>query len=95
MSPRYSVSRQILDRLILLRETNLEKRLDSLIQVVKHLHDQVEFLQSMISEDHITLKTGAASIVMKADGTIEIQGNNITVMGAGRVSIKGAKIEQN
>jgi uncharacterized protein (DUF2345 family) len=95
MSPRPSLSRQLLDRIILLRESNLEKKMENLIQVIKHLQDQVEFLQDIISEDHIVFKTGSASIVMTSDGNIDIKGNNIAIRGSGRVQIKGAKIEQN
>ena len=53
--------------------------------------------------DQITLQTGRASIMMKKDGTITIQGKDITVNGSGKitvkaastVTIKGSKILQN
>ena len=95
MSPRTSVSRQLLDRLILLRESNLEHKMEQMLRYIEHLHDQVEFLLGMISENQIALSTGSASIVMTSDGNIEIKGNNIAIKGSGRVNIKGAKIEQN
>lgn len=53
--------------------------------------------------DQITLKTGDASLLMKSDGTIELKGANITIVGSGKVGIKasgdlvlkGAKITSN
>lgn len=53
--------------------------------------------------DSITIKTGAASISMKKDGTITIQGKDITINGSGKVDVKasanitmkGSKILQN
>ena len=53
--------------------------------------------------DQITLKTGKASIVMKKDGTITIQGKDITLKGSGKINVKaskdiimkGSKISQN
>jgi type VI secretion system secreted protein VgrG len=51
----------------------------------------------------ITLTTGSASISMKNDGTIQINGQNITVTGSGDITVnasgnltmKGSKIAQN
>jgi type VI secretion system secreted protein VgrG len=53
--------------------------------------------------DEITIKTGAASITMKKDGTIQIKGKDITVTGSGKIGIKasgdmvlkGSKIAEN
>jgi len=53
--------------------------------------------------DSITLKTGSATIQMKKDGTIVIDGKDITVKGSGKINvkassdviIKGSKISQN
>jgi type VI secretion system secreted protein VgrG len=53
--------------------------------------------------DSIVLKTGDASITMKKDGTIQIQGKNITIKGSGKINVKadgnivlsGQKILQN
>jgi type VI secretion system secreted protein VgrG len=55
------------------------------------------------AKDQIMIKTGDASILMKSDGTIAIQGKNITIKGSGKiaaeasddVTIKGSKIHQN
>ncbi|MCB1790417.1 MAG: type VI secretion system tip protein VgrG [Gammaproteobacteria bacterium] len=40
--------------------------------------------------DSITIKTGKASITMKKDGTISIQGKDITVKGSGKVNVKAS-----
>ena len=53
--------------------------------------------------DSITLKCGSASIAMKKDGTINIEGKDITVKGSGKINVKasgditmkGSKINQN
>jgi type VI secretion system secreted protein VgrG len=58
---------------------------------------------SIVATDSITLTTGAASITMKKDGTIVIDGKNITVNGSGEIvakatknmTLKGQKILQN
>jgi type VI secretion system secreted protein VgrG len=58
---------------------------------------------SITAGDQITIKTGSASIIMKKDGTITIQGKDITVKGSGKITInanndiimKGQKILQN
>lgn len=47
------------------------------------------------ADDEITLTTGEASIVMKKNGDITIQGKKITVKGSGDVVLKGSKITQN
>ncbi len=41
--------------------------------------------------DSIMIKTGKASISMKKDGTITIQGKDITVKGSGTINIKASK----
>ncbi|MFT3784281.1 MAG: type VI secretion system tip protein TssI/VgrG [Nibricoccus sp.] len=53
--------------------------------------------------DQITIQTGASSIVMKKDGTIQIKGKDISVIGSGGINVKatgnlilkGAKITEN
>ena len=53
--------------------------------------------------DSIVLKTGAASISMKKDGTITIEGKDITLKGSGKINViasgevkvKGSKINNN
>ncbi|MCZ8542674.1 type VI secretion system tip protein TssI/VgrG [Mesorhizobium qingshengii] len=55
------------------------------------------------AKESITLKTGSAQIVMKKDGTIIIEGKDITVKGSGKINIKassdviikGSKINEN
>jgi type VI secretion system secreted protein VgrG len=53
--------------------------------------------------DQVVIKTGQASITMKKDGTITIQGKDITIKGSGKINVdasnniimKGQKILQN
>lgn len=41
--------------------------------------------------DQIMIKTGKASISMKKDGTIQIQGKDITIKGSGGINVKASK----
>ncbi len=58
---------------------------------------------SITATDSITLTTGQASITMQKDGTITIQGKDITIQGSGEIvgkadknmTLKGQKILQN
>jgi type VI secretion system secreted protein VgrG len=43
----------------------------------------------------ITVKTGSASIQMKKNGDITIEGKTINIKGSGNVVVKGQKILQN
>src|SRR5262249_2247966 len=53
--------------------------------------------------DEIVIKTGQASITMKKDGTITLQGKNITIKGSGKIVanadgnmiLKASKIAEN
>ncbi|MBK8309715.1 MAG: hypothetical protein IPL04_01310 [Chitinophagaceae bacterium] len=47
------------------------------------------------ASDEIVIKTGSSSILMKKDGTIIINGKNISVKGSGDVTIKGSKVLDN
>ena len=44
---------------------------------------------ALTAADQITLTTGASSLVMKKDGTIEIKGMTITLTGSDSVTVKG------
>ena len=50
---------------------------------------------SINAGDQIVLTTGSASITMKKNGDITIEGKQITIKGSGDVVIKGQKILQN
>jgi type VI secretion system secreted protein VgrG len=41
--------------------------------------------------DQILIKTGKASILMKKDGTIQMQGKDITVKGSGKIVVQASK----
>lgn len=75
------------------RQTQIGK--DDLTQVGKKFY--------LEAGDEITLKTGKASITMKKDGTIQIKGKDITIIGSGKINakasgdmvLKGSKIAEN
>ena len=50
---------------------------------------------TITADDEITIKTGSASIVMKKNGDISIEGKKINVKGSGDIIMKGSKILQN
>jgi len=47
------------------------------------------------ADDKITIKTGAAQIVMKSNGDITLSGKNINIKGSANVVIKGSKVITN
>lgn len=64
---------------------------------------QVGKVLAIQAGDEIAIKTGSASILMKKDGTITIEGKDITIKGSGKIVeqasgdmvLKGSKILQN
>ena len=50
---------------------------------------------TMDADDKITIKTGAAQIVMKSNGDITISGKTINIKGSSNVVIKGSKVLTN
>ncbi|PKM46535.1 MAG: type VI secretion system tip protein VgrG [Gammaproteobacteria bacterium HGW-Gammaproteobacteria-1] len=50
---------------------------------------------TMEADTTVTIKTGAAKIVMKSNGDITMSGNNINIKGSGNVIIKGSKVSTN
>jgi type VI secretion system secreted protein VgrG len=75
------------------RKTDVGK--DDTLQVGKKL--------TIVVADQITLKTGDASITMKKDGTITIEGKDIKLTGSGKITakadsdvvLKGSKVSAN
>ena len=45
--------------------------------------------------DQLTLKTGQASIILRKNGDITINGTNVRAKASGELDLKGAKIRQN
>ena len=60
------------------------------LTVGKDLSQNVGKKVQIVAGDEIVLKTGSASIVMKANGDIAISGNNITVKGSGKIDVKAS-----
>jgi hypothetical protein len=46
-------------------------------------------------QDELVLKTGAATITMKKNGDITIEGKTITIKGSGDIIIEGQRVLQN
>jgi hypothetical protein len=44
-------------------------------------------------KDELTIEVGKAKIVLKQDGTITIEGGNVTVNGQQGTTVKGAKVD--
>jgi type VI secretion system secreted protein VgrG len=60
---------------------------NDVLDVAKKLHIK--------AGDEISIEAGSAKIVLKKDGTIQIQGANISVKGSGTVALKGSSVTQN
>jgi type VI secretion system secreted protein VgrG len=73
------------------------------VKIGKDDTQQIGKTYTLVAGDEIVLQTGRASIVMKKDGTIQIQGKDITVKGSGEIigqaskdmTLKAKKILQN
>ncbi len=82
-----------------------EAKIDHLTKVVRVLWHEVERMRGAIGVSHnqVSIKLGAASFVMKQDGSITLDGNKIVVDGSGTVIVKasgplilkGSTIQQN
>jgi hypothetical protein len=82
-----------------------QAQIDHLTKVVRVLWHEVERMRTAISVSHneVSIKLDAASLVMKRDGAITLEGNQIVVKGSGTVSVKasgplilkGSTIQQN
>jgi hypothetical protein len=66
--------------------------IEHIAKVLQVLWREVERLERSVTITHneITLKTGDASIVLKADGSVNIRGTNITVESSGRTTVKAS-----
>ena len=45
---------------------------------------------TLVAQDEITLQTGSATLTMKSDGTVQLNGQDITVVGSGKIGIKAS-----
>ena len=64
---------------------------DRLLQPRSHKAKKIQ----INAKDEVSIVSGKASILLKKNGDITIQGKKITVKGSGDVVIKGKKIAQN
>lgn len=65
------------------------------LTVGKNYSVDVSKKTNLQSGDQIILKTGSATITLKKNGDITVQGKKITVKGSGQVTIKGSKVAVN
>ena len=73
------------------------------VEVGKDDKTQVGKKYALVAGDEIMLQSGDASITLKKDGTIQIKGKDITVVGSGKIGVKasgdltlkGSKITEN
>lgn len=66
------------------------ERLEAALAVTQKPAAPVTKELSLASMTSVALRAGAASIVLKADGTIQIKGKDITIDGSGKVTAKAA-----
>ena len=66
--------------------------IEHVTRVLRVLWREVERLERSVTIGHneITLKAGDASIALKADGSVNIRGTNITVESSGRATVKAS-----
>lgn len=65
------------------------------LMVGKKMNVQASDQINIVSGKQIVLQSGGASITMKKNGDISIQGKKITIKGSGKVIVKGSKVTLN
>jgi uncharacterized protein (DUF2345 family) len=106
MSSHISAEQLLLDKLLVAANVSQEKQIEHLKEAVRILTRHVAQLEHVISasQHQVVIKTGAASIVLKADGSIDLKGarnlalettGHITVKAGGRLILKGDTIQEN
>jgi hypothetical protein len=75
------------------RNVAQQPEVQHLTNVLRVLWREVERLerQVSVSANEIVLKSGSATVTLKADGTIAIKANNITIEATGDVTIKASR----
>ncbi|MBM3522350.1 MAG: DUF2345 domain-containing protein [Alphaproteobacteria bacterium] len=68
---------------------------DDKLEVAKDLTVVVGGKIALRATQELRLETGAASIVLKPDGVIQISGARITIEGSAEVHLKGANVHTN
>ncbi|SPH18689.1 Actin cross-linking toxin VgrG1 [Defluviimonas aquaemixtae] len=76
---------------------------DEALEVAAKMGVKVGASYALDVADEIAIKCGSSAIVMKSDGTITIEGKDITIKGSGKINVKaggeitmkGSKINQN
>jgi hypothetical protein len=86
-------------------DTNPAAAIENLTRHIRALWHHVERLEHAlaISEGQVKLRSGDASILLKKDGTIMLDGKDVALQASGRINVKavsdvtlkGSKIVQN
>jgi hypothetical protein len=69
-----------------------------LVQMINGLRARVAQLETALAStagQSTRLKVGNSSILLKKDGTIVIEGKDITVKASGNLEMKGSKVRNN
>jgi uncharacterized protein (DUF2345 family) len=85
----------VFDRLTLLKHVSQEREIYQLLDAVITLSERVKDLESalLVRDGSLQIQSGDASLSLKKDGTIEIRGKNIDIVGSGRINVKaGAEL---
>lgn len=71
-----------------------QQLIDRLRRHVRALWRHVQRIESVLTstENELMLTVGDASLVMKKDGTVLIEGRNITIKASGRIEIDGQRV---
>ena len=73
------------------KEKNVQIGKNQNVQIGKDSNLQVGKKLTVNAGDQITFKTGSAMIALKKNGTITIEGKDITIKGSGGINIKASK----
>ena len=92
------------DRLLLMQDRDDASQFWQLQEVLTLLSERVTELENaLFGEEGINLQSGEASLRLKKDGSVDIRGKDLNLVGSGRINIKanldlvikGQKIIQN
>lgn len=76
------------DKLIVQNDQNIEIRNDQIVEILNDQKINVTNEITIEAGSKITLTTGASSITMSSDGTIDIEGVTVTLKGSGTADVE-------
>ncbi len=96
--PTHLSPNDLLQDLLLLENMRIDQGQQQLIERLRHhvraLWRHMQRIESVLSstQDEVLLKVGDASLHMKKDGTILIQGRDVTIKASGRIEVNGQRV---